>query len=251
MVNMKKLAIFASALLFAVACQSDDNMDNNDKIILDFESLSQYIDTVQYGGNLLYSGRGYEWHDNTTDLGSSLTNYWQDGTFFGGGVVISNFINTKSNPNYEDQLSINGNPHSGSNFAICYAFTNECPPFIEFRNEAKQVMSLYIKPTAYLSDVVQNGNAFSAAMPKNGYIRVEATGIDVAGSTTGTAEFYLYDGRKESDWRLWELESLGAVKRIEFRMFEGTTDGDKRLDSTAEYPSYPSYFAIDDIAVER
>ena len=248
---MKKLAIFASALLFAVACQSDDNMDNNDKIILDFESLSQYIDTVQYGGNLLYSGRGYEWHDNTTDLGSSLTNYWQDGTFFGGGVVISNFINTKSNPNYEDQLSINGNPHSGSNFAICYAFTNECPPFIEFRNEAKQVMSLYIKPTAYLSDVVQNGNAFSAAMPKNGYIRVEATGIDAAGSTTGTAEFYLYDGRKESDWRLWELESLGAVKRIEFRMFEGTTDGDKRLDSTAEYPSYPSYFAIDDIAVER
>lgn len=251
MVNMKKLAIFASALLFAVACQSDDNMDNNDKIILDFESLSQYIDTVQYGGNLLYSGRGYEWHDNTTDLGSSLTNYWQDGTFFGGGVVISNFINTKSNPNYEDQLSINGNPHSGSNFAICYAFTNECPPFIEFRNEAKQVMSLYIKPTAYLSDVVQNGNAFSAAMPKNGYIRVEATGIDAAGSTTGTAEFYLYDGRKESDWRLWELESLGAVKRIEFRMFEGTTDGDKRLDSTAEYPTYPSYFAIDDIAVER
>lgn len=248
---MKKLALFAATLLFAVACQSDDNMDNNDKIILDFESLSQYIDTVQYGGNLLYSGRGYEWHDNTTDLGSSLTNYWQDGTFFGGGVVISNFINTKSNPNYEDQLSINGNPHSGSNFAICYAFTNECPPFIEFRNEAKQVMSLYIKPTAYLSDVVQNGNAFSAAMPKNGYIRVEATGIDAAGSTTGTAEFYLYDGRKESDWRLWELESLGAVKRIEFRMFEGTTDGDKRLDSTAEYPSYPSYFAIDDIAVER
>jgi hypothetical protein len=251
MVNMKKLAIFASALLFAVACQSDDNMDNNDKIILDFESLSQYIDTVQYGGNLLYSGRGYEWHDNTTDLGSSLTNYWQDGTFFGGGVVISNFINTKSNPNYEDQLSINGNPHSGSNFAICYAFTNECPPFIEFRNEAKQVMSLYIKPTAYLNDVVQNGNAFSAAMQKNGYIRVEATGIDAAGTTTGTAEFYLYDGRKESDWRLWELESLGAVKRIEFRMFEGTTDGDKRLDSTAEYPTYPSYFAIDDIAVER
>ena len=98
MVNMNKLALFASALLFAVACQSDDNMDNNDKIILDFESLSQYIDTVQYGGNLLYSGRGYEWHDNTTDLGSSLTNYWQDGTFFGGGVVISNFINTKSNP---------------------------------------------------------------------------------------------------------------------------------------------------------
>lgn len=251
MVNMKKLVLFAATLLFAVACQSDDNMDNNDKIILDFESLSQYIDTVQYGGNLLYSGRGYEWHDNTTDLGSSLTNYWQDGTFFGGGVVISNFINTKSNPNYEDQLSINGNPHSGSNFAICYAFTNECPPFIEFRNEAKQVMSLYIKPTAYLSDVVQNGNAFSAAMPKNGYIRVEATGIDAAGSTTGTAEFYLYDGRKESDWRLWELESLGAVKRIEFRMFEGTTDGDKRLDSTAEYPTYPSYFAIDDIAVER
>lgn len=251
MVNMKKLVLFAATLLFAVACQGDDNNENNDNLVLDFESLSQYIDTVQYGGNLLYSGTGYEWYDSDTDLYSSLPNYWQDGTLFGGGIVVSNFIQGDTAPTYEDQLSITRAPHSGSNFAVCYVATNQCPPFIEFRNEAKQVMSLYIKPTAYLNDVVQNGNAFSAAMPKNGYIRVEATGIDAAGSTTGTAEFYLYDGRKESDWRLWELESLGAVKRIEFRMFEGTTDGDKRLDSTAEYPTYPSYFAIDDIAVER
>lgn len=251
MVNMKKLVLFAATLLFAVACQGDDNNENNDNLVLDFESLSQYIDTVQYGGNLLYSGTGYEWYDSDTDLYSSLPNYWQDGTLFGGGIVVSNFIQGDTAPTYEDQLSITRAPHSGSNFAICYVATNQCPPFIEFRNEAKQVMSLYIKPTAYLNDVVQNGNAFSAAMPSNGYIRVEATGIDAAGSTTGTAEFYLYDGRKESDWKQWELKSLGVVKRIEFRMFEGTTDGDKRLDSTAEYPTYPSYFAIDDIAVEK
>ena len=251
MVNMKKLVLFAATLLFAVACQSDDNMDNNDKIILDFESLSQYIDTVQYGGNLLYSVRGYEWHDNTTDLGSSLTNYWQDGTFFGGGVVISNFINTKSNPNYEDQLSINGNPHSGSNFAICYAFTNECPPFIEFRNGAKVVESLYLMPPAYLDDVVQKGNDFALAMTDNGYIRIEATGIDAAGNSTATAQFYLYDGKVYNSWREGKLSALGAGKRIEFRIFEGETKSGKRVDSTAEYPNFPSYFAIDDITVRR
>ena len=251
MVNMKNLAFITfAALILATSC-NNNTTENYQTDTLTFESLSLYIDSTQYGGNLLYSGRGYEWHDNTTDLGSSLTNYWQDGTFFGGGVVISNFINTKSNPNYEDQLSINGNPHSGSNFAICYAFTNECPPFIEFRNGAKVVESLYLMPTAYLDDVVQKGNDFALAMTDNGYIRIEATGIDAAGNSTATALFYLYDGKVYNSWREWNLSALGAVKRIEFRIFEGETKSGKRVDSTAEYPNFPSYFAIDDITVRR
>ena len=98
---------------------------------------------------------------------------------------------------------------------------------------------------------MQNGNAFSPAMPKNGYVRVEATGVDELGNTTATTECYLYDGRNFSSWKKWDLSALGTVKRVEFRMFEGTTEGGKRVDSTAEYPTYPSYFAIDNITVLR
>ena len=41
------------------------------------------------------------------------------------------------------------------------------------------------------------------------------------------------------------------MKRVEFRMYEGTTEGGKRVDSKADYPTYPFYFAIDDIAVRK
>ena len=106
-------------------------------------------------------------------------------------------------------------------------------------------------PTAYLDDVVQKGNDFALAMTDNGYIRIEATGIDAAGNRTATAQFYLYDGKVYNSWREWNLSALGTVKRIEFRIFEGETQSGKRVDSTAEYPNFPSYFAIDDITVRR
>ena len=264
---MKKIVLIPLLLLSMVACQKQEDEPKPKSITLTFEGgsftggdaesdntittdwWSQYIDNPQYGGNLLYGGKGYAWYDNDTKLTSYLPDYWKDGTFFGGGIAISNYVENAPNTTYEKQLTIGVGPVSGANFAVCYVATNECPPFLEFKYGTGVIENLYIVPTAYLNEVVQNGNAFAKAMTANGYIRVEATGIDAAGKTTATATIYLYDGRTFAGWRKWDLSMLGEVKRVEFRMYEGEVEGGLRVDSTAEYPNFPNYFAIDNIAV--
>ncbi|MBQ9962047.1 MAG: DUF4465 domain-containing protein, partial [Alistipes sp.] len=186
-----------------------------------------------------------------TKLGSTLPDFWGDKTFFGGGIVISNYVDTPEAINYELQLTISTAPVSGKNFAICYVATNEGAPSLEFSEGCGVIESLYVLPTAYTNDVVQNGNDFSPAMPENGYIRITATGIDEGGAVTGTSEHFLYDGRTAQGWKEWNISNLGEVKRVEFRMYEGTTEGGKRVDSKADYPTYPSYFAIDNIAIRK
>jgi hypothetical protein len=248
---MKKFLYPLFVLLLATGCDNGGNETTFESVTLDFEHLSESIDSKQYGGELLYNGNGYQWYDQATDLGATLPDYWGDKTFFGGGIVISDYAGFAEPVNYELQLSISGYPLSGKNFAVCYVATNDGAPSLEFREGAKIIESLYVHPTAYTNSVVQNGNDFAPAMAENGYIRITATGIGTKGETTGTAEFFLYDGRVSHGWREWNLSKLGAVKRVEFRMYEGTTEGVKRVDSTAEYPTYPSYFAIDDIKVRK
>lgn len=248
---MKKFLFSLVALLAAVGCNNNSDTPTYETVILDFESLSDAIDSKQYSGELLYSGNGYSWHDEKTNLCSTLPDFWGDKTFFGGGIVISNYVDTPESINYELQLTISTAPVSGNNFAICYVATNEGAPSIEFREGCGIIESLYVLPTAYTNDVVQNGNDFSPAMPENGYIRITATGIDESGAVTGTSEHFLYDGRAAQGWKEWNIPNLGEVKRVEFRMYEGTTEGGKRVDSKADYPTYPSYFAIDNIAIRK
>lgn len=225
--------------------------DNESDSVIANSWWAQYIDSPQYGGNLLYGGKGYAWYDNTTTLSSSLPDYWGDGTFFGGGIAISNYVENPISVTYEKQLTIGSTPVSGKNFAVCYVATNEAPPFIEFKYGEGVVDNLYVMPTAYTNEIVQNGNAFASAMSQNGYIRIEATGIDKSGVAVGTIAMYLYDGRMYSSWKKWSLAELGVVKRIEFRMYEGVVENGQRIDSTAQYPTYPFYFAIDNITVQK
>lgn len=257
---MKKTLFLAacSALLLSFAsCQSSTGEGQPQGTVLTFEDgsgvtrWSNYIDTPQYGGDMLYGGNGYSWQDSQTTLRSVLPDYWADKTFFGGGIVISNYVDKSGDINYEKQLAISVDPKSGKNFAICYVATNLCPPSLEFAEGVGIIKSLFVAPTAYADAVVQSGNAFSLAMPANGYIRLQAKGYNAAGAVTGICDHYLYDGRTFGGWRVWDLSALGAVKRVEFTMYEGTTEGSLRVDSTAEYPTYPSYFAIDDISIVK
>ena len=264
---MRKLAIIPLALLLFAACDKPAGEPTRKRITLTFEDSSfaggdsennnsvntnwwaKYIDNPQYGGDLLYGGNGYAWYDNGTTLTSYLPDYWGDGTFFGGGIAISNYVENPVAPTYEHQLTVGSRPVSGDNFAVCYVATKLGPPFLEFKYGTGIIESLYVIPTVYVNAVVQNGNDFSPAMPQNGYMRIEAKGISESGETTGVAVMYLYDGRSFSSWRKWDISSLGVVKRVEFTIYEGVKEGSLYIDSTAEYPTYPNYFGIDNITV--
>lgn len=264
---MRKLAFISLALLLFAACDKPSQEPARKRATLTFEDTSfsggdsesnnsissnwwtKYIDSPQYGGSLLYGGNGYAWYDNATTLTSYLPDYWGDKTFFGGGIAVSNYVENPATVTFEHQLTIGSRPVSGGNFAVCYVATNLCPPFLEFKYGTGVIESLYVIPTVYTNAVVQKGNDFSPAMPQNGFMRIEAKGISESGETTGVAVMYLYDGRTFSGWRKWDISMLGVVKRVEFTIYEGVKEDGLYIDSTAEYPTYPSYFAIDDITV--
>lgn len=271
---MKKIfGLVMLAALLAVGCSNNDNSTKSRKRYLcnfeddrhaggdtenpgtvEYSWWKDLVDKKQYGGELLYSGNGYAWYDVRTDLYSKLPDKWQTGTFDGGGIAISNYIVTATAATYEQQLTISEKSLNGAantNFAVCYVATNDVPPFIEFKYSTGIVEQLYIVNTSYTLNIVKNGNEYAPAMAADQYIKVVATGIDANGNVTNSLSYMLFDGPYPKGWKRWDLSALGVVKRVEFRMYEGRYIDGIPTDSTVEYPTYPMYFAIDNIQVLR
>lgn len=271
---MRKIfGLLALAALFAVGCSNDNGStperkrylcnfeddkhaggDSENPGTVEYDWWESLIDKKQYGGELLYGGKGYAWYDVRTDLYSTLPDKFQTGSFDGGGIAISNYIATTTNATYEEQLTISEkslNGSANSNFAVAYVFTNDAPPFIEFKYSTGIIEFIHVVNTSYTLNVVKNGNAFAPAMANNQYIKIVATGIDKDGNQTNSLSYMLFDGPYAKSWKRWDLTALGVVKRVEFRMYEGSYIDGIATDSTAEYPVYPMYFAIDNIQVLR
>ena len=267
--NMRTLAFISLALLLFAACDNPSQEPVRKRITLTFEDTSfsggdsesnnsissnwwtKYIDSPQYGGSLLYGGNGYAWYDNTTTLTSYLPDALGDKTFSGGGIAISNYVENPTEITIDNQLTVGARPISGHNFSVCYVASNLCPPFLEFKYGSGIIESLYVIPTVYTNAVVQNGDGSTSAMPQNGYMRIEAKGISVSGEQTGVVKMYLYENRSFSSWKKWDISSLGVVKRVEFTIYQGLKENGEYSDSTVETATYPRYFAIDDITVQK
>ncbi|MBQ7855780.1 MAG: DUF4465 domain-containing protein [Alistipes sp.] len=230
------------------------------------------IDSKQYGGPLLYGepdGQGfylgnpdkpYAWYDIRTDLWSELVGAFDNYTFSGGGIAVSNYNPDGSVANghytYEQQLTAD-RAHSGNNFLVCYVASNDVPPFIEFKYSTGIIEHIYILGTRYTLDVLQNGYAGPGyqipALPKDGYMKVIATGYDANGATTGSVETYIKRTEVSTlaSWRKWDLSPLGEVKGVRFTMEEGTIVNGECVKSELPYLNYPTYLAMDDIQVYK
>lgn len=290
---MKKLLYILIAATLLAGCENDDEGKKRTykRYVATFEDSSyttsdgdsesttvtnkwwaSLIDSAQYGGPLLYgeqdeSGiyqgnpeKPYAWYDIRTDLWSQLVGAFDTYTFDGGGIAVSNYNpdGTVANGHYTylHQLTAD-KAHSGENFLVCFVMSNDCPPFIEFKYTTGIIEHMYIIGTRYSLDVLQNGYSgpgFSIpALPKNGYMKVIATGYDINGATTGSVEAFIKrtEASTLASWRKWDLSSLGEVKGVRFTMEEGTIVNGECVKSEAPYLSYPAYFAIDDIQVYK
>lgn len=274
---MKKITLMFMALsaLLAGGCQPDDNGKDivrkhrtatfEDKTQTSTDSdrpgevissswWAKLIDSKQYGGELLYSGNGYSWYDVDTDLFSALPDPWGDGTFFGGGIAVSNYIGSMMHNNtYESQLTVGNTSVTGSkNFLVCYVANNDCPPYIEFRYGTGIIEEMDICSTCYSLYIATYGNDFCPPIGADGYLKVIVTGYDETGAVTGELEHDIFKGNSHmASWRAWDLSSLGLVKRITFRMEEGKIVNGAYEKSTLDYMQYPTYLAIDNIKVYR
>ncbi|MBP5365704.1 MAG: DUF4465 domain-containing protein [Bacteroidales bacterium] len=219
---------------------------------------SSLIDNPQYYGPLLYPAdfddeedEPYNWWDqNNTEIYSELTNAWGDGSFWGGGIAISNYIDDDlSNGDYLNQLAVPV-PNGSSNFAVVYCNSN---PTIADANPqtwfafsksagAHVIESALVGPTTYQLNTAKNDNSFGKTLTEVGdYMTVTFHGYN-NGEATGTVSFDLArDGNFLEEWTEVPLVDLGEVDKVLI-----TIDSN---DKSGDYVNQASYFAMDNIKV--
>ncbi len=220
-------------------------------------SWSDLIDSIQYGGELLYGAwdsslydgwggyvmiKDYAWADTNTGLSFSTSSPYS----YGGGMAISNYTKADYNTtDYDEQLAvpfssdnIGGGFLGSNNFVVANSYSS-----FSFGDESKTITSMKVAPTSYLLSVMTNGNKYASSLNEKGdYFYVTATGYDINGSVTGTSDFYFaIDGVFVTDWTEWDLSTLGEVNSVTFT-FDGSDSGEYGLNT-------PTYFAYDDVFV--
>lgn len=282
---MRKFIFGAGITLFTllVGCTNDTPINDNDQpeetlVMLTFEDAdarfpaytidgcgkhittwSNLIDSVQYGGALLYNDMaytGYKWCDaGNTELASAVID---GGPYWNGGHAISNFfIEDITTTTYETQLGVSTGSanHAGNNgsahFCVHNGYVDEAsykttlPSFYFADSVARVIKSMYVVNTSYVLNSLVNGDAFSPAATDSTWFKIVAKGYDANGNLTGMSEFMLCDGKDKivRDWTLWNLESMGKVNKVEFNL-DASDDLKGQFGLTV-----PTYFAYDDVTV--
>lgn len=199
------------------------------------EYFTNLIDTVQYGGPLIYSATEYKWTDPSTSLSSTCEKadwtQWGMGYGWNNGIAISNYIDNSAQASYDKQLSVPVS-NGSQNFAVVWD-NNSVIAFAD--STARVIKSMDVCLTTYtLRNIQQNWG--------EGYeFKVVATATLADGSEK-TMDIQLASGDKAVDnWKNVSLEELGAVKSVSFS-FDGSDQGTYGL-------STPKYFAFDNVVV--
>lgn len=247
-------------------------------VTLTFEEdgWNSLIDNPQYGGPLLYGAEGvgfteeeydqiYCWTDAATHLYHELSEGWGTWCYWSGGHAVSNYVSGDAADygDYTSQLTVfkkgiaglaqDGGGHNGSNnFAVHYGYadnsgwslTEESLPTLLFADgEPRVIDHMYVNNTCYAINCYTSGNSLTPSIDKNDWVKIVATGYDIEGEKTTTAEFYLCHGPENiiTDWTKFDLSGLGEVLYVTFNV-TGSSDNGYGF-------SQPAYFAYDDVAV--
>ena len=259
---MKKIFRFTlcSALLALASCSNDDGPQQH---IIDFEgeewnSLSAVSYGEPYSSNVV--SEGYEWRDGATSLSSRALVDYTYGAYIRVGTILSSY-NTNDLDAHGDstqdlyvynsasQSLTEGGGYNGSdNFLVVIGSwdpSDDALPEIFFADgKARTIKGCVVNSTAYFLSIAQNGNYASAPLGEGDQITISATGYDSAGAKTATAETILArKGDYTTQWKSWDLSSLGQVAKVQFDITGGPM--------TEWGMSTPKYFAIDNIVIEE
>ncbi|MBQ8501847.1 MAG: DUF4465 domain-containing protein [Bacteroides sp.] len=235
---------------------------------------SDLVDTPEYGGPLAYGDYGYmgemrgcdyNWYDeNNTFLASGFAPNYGTKVYWGGGHVVSNYASEDYTTygTYSNQQTVygkgqtyevtkTGGRNGSANFGMHYGYKDNSPynmtenlPYIYFKDKTPRIIDhMYVNNSCYAISCYMDGNGLTAKIGEDDWVKIVATGYDLNGNETGTAEFYLCNGPEHiiTDWTKWDLSGLGKVAKVEFNI-TGSSDNGYGF-------SQPAYFAYDDIAV--
>lgn len=264
--NIMKRIIIIFALLVAVACQKENDEQNEvATFTIDFEDSLFDSDVAEVASSWNFVLEGYSWIEPNTSLyHEAIFTHDYGYAMFGGGLVVSSYNanDPTSFGTYEQDLYVynaqNKNSKKGGGaggsdtFLIAYGNYEpevdaelDMRPSITFSDgKAHVIKCCQVNSTTYFINIAENGNPFSPAMKDGEEIKIYATGYDAAGREGKTVEMSF--ARKDKlikQWTAWDLSALGEVVTVKFNILGGNTD---------EWGmTTPKYFAIDDIVVEK
>ncbi len=251
--DMKKTKFMALLLMAGMtftACDEENEItpggDEEKTVTVDFEGsyFSAFIDSPQYGGELLYGemANNYRWTDPVTQLSGGMTKLW--GGMYGyseGGVAISNYIDATTNAphSYTEQLAVPVS-NGSNNFAVVY---NQAT--VSFADDvAREIKSIDLIGTTYMLSVAKHGDGYARPLTlSDDYFNVLIEGYDgpeLKGAVTVTL---CAGGGFMEKWYTCDLSSLGKVKGLKFTM-DGSDKGDYGVNT-------PMYFALDNVVVKN
>lgn len=127
--------------------------------------------------------------------------------------------------------------------------TTEAPSCeIKYTTDGKEFtpISVFVNNTTYGYYAMVNGSAYSKKFAKDDYLKLLAYGITADNNVTGPVEVYLANYENDNSlpvdaWTYFNLEALGKVKSVFFRMQSSDT-GKWGMNT-------PAYFAIDRMSI--
>ncbi len=173
------------------------------------------------------------------------------------GWAISNTTDTTT-PGYLNQYSaIAGAGAYGSRtYAVSSGYAANLPSITRASDNGVGFQQLSITNTTYAALSMANGDTFAKQFGGDDgsdpdWFLLTIEGVDEAGESVGTVEFYLADFRFDDDsldyivddWTVVDVSSLGSAVKLEFAL------------SSSDVGSFgmntPAYFAVDDIVIAQ
>jgi len=177
------------------------------------------------------------------------------------GWAYSNTSDTVTGEYTNQYSAYTGGGHSGSNYAIAYDPLNiggfGAHPKMELTGSAygSTLAGAFFTNTTYAAVSMRDGNAFAKRFGgvsgnDEDWFKLTITGIDTAGQSVGSVDFYLADYRFEDnnrdyivdEWQFVDMTGLGEITGLEFSV--SSSDAGQFGMNT------PAYFAMDTVVPE-
>ena len=214
-----------------------------ENLALDAESFWNGTDDT---GEFFSGGFKFENGHEAYDYGTFIYDYCYG--FFYTNRTATTYTGDALSEQYNSAV---GHGADGSSNYATYNLNAYTPKGVEVMGDEQVISGCYLTNNAYAYLSMKNGDTYAKKFGQGDWFKLTITGVDAAGATTGSVDFYLADLTSENEaeqyildeWRWCDLTPLGAVKRLEFTM-SSTDNGDWGMNT-------PAYFCMDNLGGEK
>lgn len=229
-------AVLAAFAMVSINAMADDKVVTFEDLTLESESVWKGPD--QTGEQVTGVYGDTQWAGSFTSNGVKFSNNYSVDYYSWSGFAYTNSTSKEFKDYTTDYNSVTGGGYDGSaTFAVAYSDGT-----ITVSETGATVKGCYITNNTYAYNSMTNGDSFAKKFAAGDYFKVIFTA-----DNGNKAEFYLANMETDdasnivSEWKWFDLSSLGSVKTISFS-FESSDTGDYGINT-------PLYFCMDNLTI--